>query len=94
MSRKEVFDSLEGDLAIGYTLGAFVFDEETDKGKKVMTVEQAREYKTEALQAVIVFLQYDDSIDFEVDNIALETAMNVCSVLVERKEEQGGVSDG
>lgn len=92
MSRKEVFDSLEEDLAIGYTLGAFVFDDETDKGKKVMTVERAREYKTRALEAVIVFLTYDDEIDFEADIVALETAMNVCSVLSERKES--GESDG
>lgn len=92
MSRKEVFDSLEEDLAIGYTLGAFVFDDETDKGKKIMTVERAREYKTRALEAVIVFLTYDDEIDFEADIVALETAMNICSVLIERKES--GESDG
>lgn len=94
MDRKEVYDSLDNDLAVRYTIGAFVFDDETDKGKKPITIEKAREYKTETLEAVIVFLTYDDEIDFEVNYVALDTVMNICSVLVERKEEKGGVSDG
>ena len=85
MTRKEIYDTLSEGEKIAFLIGAMIYDDDTEKGKKPLTFEQADQYPDVVLQAVLFFLMREDSIDFELNPNNLQTAETCVNVLHSRR---------
>ena len=85
MTRKEIYDTLPEGEKIAFLIGAMIYDDDTEKGEKPLTLEQAEQFPDVVLQAILFFLMREDSIDFELNTNALQTAENCASVLHSRR---------
>lgn len=84
MTRKEVYESLTEVEKELFVIGAMIYDDNTYKGKKALTMEQAVELSDTSLQALLYFLLIDDSIDLNINSCALKTIEVCVSILNNR----------
>lgn len=66
-----------------FLLGAICYKDDTEDGKRAISISKLREYSKANLYSLLDYLFLADGIDFEKDSVAFETLNNLHTVLQE-----------